>query len=155
MSTIDEIPALVRSLYRIVSKLEKTFPGRKFTPDGHLVGSIGEVLAAHRYGLELLPASAERHDARTSDGRGVQIKATQVRSVGLRSKPEVLLVLQLHSDGSAEEIFNGPGSLAWSNAGKMQSNGQRSIGVAKLRGLMEGVPPGARLAVLKKALHAR
>jgi hypothetical protein len=153
VSTIEEIPALVRSLYRIVRDLEGLFPGRKFTPDGHLVGSIGEVLAAHRYGLELLPPSAERHDARASDGRLVQIKATQVRSVGLRSEPEFLLVLQLLRDGSTEEVFNGPGSLAWSHAGKMQRNGQRSIGVAKLRGLMEDVPPGARLAVLNKTPH--
>jgi hypothetical protein len=155
VSTVDEIPALVRSLYRIVRKLEGLFPGRKFTLDGHLVGSIGEVLAAHRYGLELLPPSAERHDARASDGRRVQIKATQARSVGLRSEPEVLLVLQLLGDGSAEEIFNGPGSLAWSHAGKKQSNGQRSIGVAKLRALMGEVSPGARLVVVNKALDAR
>jgi hypothetical protein len=155
VSTVEEIPALVQSLYRIVHTLEELFPGRKFTLDGHLVGSIGEVLAAHRYGLELLPSSAERHDARASDGRHVQIKATQARSIGLRSEPEVLLVLQLLGDGSAAEVFNGPGSLAWSHAGKMQRNGQRSIGVAKLRGLMEEVPPGARLAVLNKAQHAR
>jgi hypothetical protein len=142
---IEEIPALVRSLYMIVRELEELFPGRKFTPDGHLVGSIGEVLAASQYGLELLPPSAKRHDARAPDGREVQIKATQARSVGLRSEPEVLLVLQLNSDGSSEEVFNGPGSLPWSHAGKMQSNGQRSIGVAKLRRLMHQVAPEARV----------
>ncbi len=155
MSSVEEIPALVRSLYRIVRQLEGMFPGRKFTPDGHLVGSIGEVLAAHRYGLELLPPSTERHDARASDGRRVQIKATQARSIGLRSEPDFLLVLQLRSDGSAEEIFNGPGPLAWSHAGKMQRNGQRSIGIAKLRALMEETPSSARLVVLNKAPHAR
>ncbi|MGQ0721719.1 MAG: DUF6998 domain-containing protein, partial [Candidatus Eiseniibacteriota bacterium] len=54
MVGIDAIPVLVRRLYGIVRDLEAAFPGRKFTLDGHLVGSIGEVLAAHRYGLELL-----------------------------------------------------------------------------------------------------
>jgi hypothetical protein len=85
---IDLIPELVRSLYAIVGELEGLFPGRKFTPDGHLVGSIGEVLAARLYDLELLPASAERHDAKAPDGRLVQIKATQTKSVGLRSEPD-------------------------------------------------------------------
>lgn len=33
-------------LYAITRELELQFPGRKFTPDGHLVGSIGEVLVA-------------------------------------------------------------------------------------------------------------
>lgn len=107
--------------------------------------SVGEVLAAHRYGLELLPTSAERHDARAPDGRLVQIKATQARSVGLRSEPEMLLVLRLDRDGSAHEVFNGPGDLAWKQAGRMQSNGQRSIGVARLWSLMEHVPARARL----------
>ena len=97
------------------------------------------------YGLELLEASAPTHDATAPDGRLVQIKATQVRGVGLRSEPEVLLVLQLHPDGSDTEVYNGPGALAWAHAGQKQSNGQRYIGVAKLRDLMEQVPLRERL----------
>ena len=44
--SVLEIPSLVQDLYSIVDRLEELFPGRRFTPDGHLVGSIGEVLAA-------------------------------------------------------------------------------------------------------------
>ena len=142
---VHQVPGLVQDLYQIVRHLEDLFPGRKFTLDGHLVGSIGEVLAAHSYDLELLPASTATHDARSRDGREVQIKATQARSVGLRSEPEVLLVLGLMPDGTAKEIYNGPGSLAWDNAGKLQSNGQRAIGVARLRGLMARVSENQRL----------
>jgi len=127
-------------LYSLVNQLEKLFPGRKFTPDGHLVGSIGEVLAAAKYGLELLPGSSERHDAKTLDGKHVQIKATQVRTVALRSKPEHLLVLKILPDGLAEECYNGPGTLAWDNCGKMQKNGQRSISLSKLSKLMAEIP---------------
>jgi hypothetical protein len=145
VNSIESIPELVRSLYGIVRQFEELFPGRKFTPDGHLVGSIGEVLAAHRYGLQLLSASAERHDAATADGRLVQIKATQARSVGLRAEPDHLLVLKLNMDGSMTEVYNGPGSPAWHQAGKMQKNGQRSIGVSRLRALMQRVPASERL----------
>lgn len=42
-----KIRALIRQLYRVVSDLETEFQGRKFTPDGHLVGSIGEVVASY------------------------------------------------------------------------------------------------------------
>ena len=42
MNPIDEIPELVKSLYKVVEQLEAIFPERKFTLDGHLVGSIGE-----------------------------------------------------------------------------------------------------------------
>ncbi|GEM_PF-2796755 len=53
--SIEKIPTLVENLYRIVEELESTFPSRKFTLDGHLIGSIGEVLAAFAYKLDLLP----------------------------------------------------------------------------------------------------
>ena len=139
MEKINKIPTLIKELYSIVHKLETLFPGRKFTPDGHLVGSIGEVLAASRYGLELLTASSEIHDAKTPDGKFVQIKATQVKSVALRSKPEHLLVLKILPDGISEEIYNGPGKLAWEHCGKMQKNGQRSITLFKLKKLMQHV----------------
>ena len=98
-----------------------------------------EVLAASRYGLELLTASSEIHDAKTPDGKFVQIKATQVKSVALRSKPEHLLVLKILPDGISEEIYNGPGKLAWEHCGKMQKNGQRSITLFKLKKLMQHV----------------
>ncbi len=61
---LDEVPRLIGCLYDIVDRLEELFPGRKFTPDGHLVGSIGEVIAANLYGLELVPPRAEASPGR-------------------------------------------------------------------------------------------
>ena len=107
--SINEVPKSIRALYEIVRKLEELFPGRRFTPDGHLVGSIGEVLAAYVYDIELFPASTESHDGKAKDGRLVQIKATQGAIVAMRSEPQHLVVLKLHRDGTAEEIYNGPG----------------------------------------------
>lgn len=145
MPSIDQIPAKICQLYEIVEELEELFPGRHFTPDGHLVGSIGEVLAAYHYDLELLPASAVAHDARTKDGKLVQIKATQRNSIGIRAEPEYLLVLRILKHGKSEEIFNGPGKLAWDSAGKMQSNGQRSISCSKLLALMDQIDTHDRI----------
>jgi len=133
--TVTSVPDLVRRLYGIVVELEATFPGRHFTPDGHLVGSLGEVLAAHHYGLELLPASRATHDATSRDGRPVQIKATQGSRVSMRAACDLLLVLKLDRHGGFEEIFNGPGLTVWAAAGPLQSNGQRAISVTKLRKL--------------------
>lgn len=141
----DEIPHLVKQSYGIVRKLEKQFPGRLFTLDGHLVGSIGEVLAAHRYGLELLPASTEVHDAKTKDGKLIQIKATQRDRIGLRSCPEHLLVLCISPEGRDNEVYNGPGELAWSRAGRMQGNGQCRISTSRLKDLMKRVSESERL----------
>lgn len=136
---LSEMALLIQDLYSIVKKLESHFPGRHFTPDGHLVGSIGEVLASHHYDLELLPASYEIHDAKTPDGKFVQIKATQGKSIGIRSEPDHLLVLKILLNGTVEEVYNGPGNLVWENASKMQKNGQRQISVNKLKALMSNV----------------
>lgn len=131
MEPIDTIPGVVQRLYELVAELERAFPGRPFTPDGHLVGSLGEVLASHYYDLELLPCSSACHDAKTRDGRLVQVKATQGTGVALRAQPDHLLVILLKKDGTIDEVYNGPGQLAWSNVGGPQNNGQRQIGVSK------------------------
>jgi hypothetical protein len=145
MQPVEKIPKLIIDLYGIVAELENLFPGRHFTLDGHLIGSIGEVLAAYQYDIDLFYASRETHDGKTRDGKQVQIKATQRNQVGLRSKPDYLLVLQINSNGTSEEIFNGPGELAWNNVGKPQKNGQRSISVAKLRKLSETIQGSDRV----------
>ena len=130
----------IKELYKITNELETRYPGRKFTPDGHLVGSIGEVLVAEHYDLTLLPNSSETHDAVSKNGTFVQIKATQISRIAISSEPEHLIVIKLSRDGSWEEIYNGPGDLAWNNAGKMQKNGQRPISIAKLKEIMDTLP---------------
>lgn len=145
VAPVEQVPELVRQLYTLVAEFEALFPGRKFTPDGHLVGSIGEVIAAHRYGLALAPASSEAHDGSADDGRKVEVKATQGDTVALRSEPEHLIVLHLNREGEATEVFNGPGALVWSNCGAMQKNGQRPVSLSRLRKLMAQVPADRRL----------
>ena len=135
----------IKEIYEISAELERLFPGRHYTPDGHMIGSIGEALAASYYGLELFPASEETHDAKAPDGRLVQIKATQINRISLSSEPRWLLVLRIHRDGTFSEEYNGPGKLAWEHCGKMQKNGQRPISLAKLRILQVEVPDSVRL----------
>jgi hypothetical protein len=135
----------IQELFTITRELEEMHPGRKFTIDGHLVGSIGEVLVSEKYGLALLPNSTEIHDAVTSDGRLVQIKATQVKRIAISSEPEYLIVIRIQQDGSWQEVYNGPGKPVWDNAGKMQKNGQRPISLAKLKSLMKSVESSQKI----------
>lgn len=140
-----QVAEKIQLLYQISQDLETLFPGRYYTPDGHMIGSIGEALAASFYGLDLFTASEETHDAKAADGRLVQIKATQIQRVSLSSEPEWLLVLKIHRDGTFSEEYNGPGALAWAYCGKMQKNGQRSISLTMLHQLQEKVPASQRL----------
>lgn len=146
----DEIESIIpdiQELFRISTELGRIFPGRKFTLDGHLIGSIGEVFAAYTYGLELLRSSSERHDATAPSGRMVQIKATQGAShIALKSEPEYLIVLLINSrTGDYCELYNGLGAPVWAACGKRASNGMRPISLPKLRRMAELVPEDQRI----------
>lgn len=143
------VAALLDDLYTAADSLERIFPGRKFTLDGHLVGSIGEVVAAYMFDLSLNPASTQGHDARARDGRQVEIKLTQGRGVAIRHEPEHLIVLHRPVGGPIRVVFNGPGPVAWAAAGAMQKNGQRPISLSRLTALSNDVFDQDRLPVLR------
>ena len=139
-------PDLVRTIYRVVAELEEMGPGRHFTPDGHMVGSLGEAIASHYYGVRLHPASSEGHDGEV-DGYQVQIKATQRESIAITSEPDQLLVLQLTPDGSFTEQYNGPGEPVWSlvSLKPRPKNGHYQVRLSHLRKLMKLVSDDERL----------
>lgn len=145
--TSRDVAELLRQLYDIVRKLEHV-TGRKFTPDGHLVASVGEVWAREFFGLELYESHCNpEHDAKTLNGDLVQIKTTQGKSIAICSEPQKLLVLFLKPDGSCETALNGPGNVVWPHVGKRQKNGQCKISMTKLKQLDETVSESQRIPV--------
>ncbi|WP_203301053.1 DUF6998 domain-containing protein [Marinobacter sediminum] len=143
----DKFRTLVKQLYATVNELETMFPGRHFTPDGHMVGSLGECIVADAYNLELKIASNKGYDAVTETGLEVEIKATQSKSVAFRSQPQHTIIIKILRDGTFEEIYNGPGALVWDQfTGKrLPSNGQFQISLNKLRQLNQTVAQSDRV----------
>lgn len=143
---LERFPKIVMSIYRLVDELEAMFPGRHFTPDGHMVGSLGEAWASYRYGVVLHGASAHRHDG-TCNGLNVQVKATQTNTVAISSEPDHLLVLKLNRDGTFHEIYNGPGQPVWRLVEHKVLPGKRQyqVRVPQLVALMRDVPEHQRL----------
>ncbi len=98
-------------LLEIVDELEHVYPGRKFTLDGHLFGSIGEILSEYYYNIQLHKTNTKKHDG-VVDGKEVQIKITQGTSVDINDIPDYLIVLFLHKDSrEVYEVYNGPGTF--------------------------------------------
>lgn len=128
------LPEPVARIYRATADLEAMYPGRKFTPDGHMVGSIGEVIAAEALNLTLYPASQPTHDAYDDNG-DVQIKLTAGNRISMYACCDRLVVLRIVSPEEAEIVYDGPGEPAWNAAGKMAKNGQRPITLYRLRQL--------------------
>ncbi len=121
----------VQKLISIVAELEAEFPGRHFTLDGHLVGSIGEVMASYYYGIELYKASAVAHDGEV-DGRKVQIKISQQDNIVIAHEPDYLIALYLNKSGNVYEVYNGPGKGPWETASKPDLHNNRHMMVNKL-----------------------
>jgi len=132
-----KLPEAVAQIYRAVEELEALYRPRKFTPDGHLVGSIGEVLAAEALGLTLYPMGHAGHDAHDANG-DVQIKMTARRSIAMYSECIRLVVLRIVSSEEAEIVYDGPGKPAWEAAGRKGKNGQRVLSLSRLRQVGSG-----------------
>ena len=81
--------------------------------------------------------SKHGHDAIDADGHEVQIKLTEGNSVSMFADCERLIVLRIVSPEEAEIVYDGPGAPIWAAAGSMQKNGQRKIGLTKLRAMAE------------------
>lgn len=143
----DRFRTLITRLYTTVKELEEIFPGRNFTPDGHMVGSIGECLVSDAYDLELKTASNKGYDAVTKAELEIEIKATQSNTVAFRGKPLHTIVIKILPDGTFEEIYNGPGKYVWDQfEGKpLPRNGQYQISLTKLRVFNQSVAQSDRV----------
>lgn len=141
---MDMVKIQVQKMIEIVKELETEFPGRHFTLDGHLVGSIGEVMAAYYYGIELYTASTEIHDGEV-DGKKVQIKITQQDNIVIRYEPDFLIVLYLNKNGNIYEVYNGKGKIPWESSSKRDSNRNRHMRVNKLMELDKSVSEQERI----------
>lgn len=138
----------IERIFDAVAELERTYPGRLFTPDGILVGSLGEVRAAEAYKITLLPPNTPDHDAEDETNRMIQIRTNQGDAAYLKKEPEYLLALKLLKNGDIEEIYNGPGAAAWKLALQVKAdpNGYHTIRHSKLRKLMHDIPVSGKIS---------
>lgn len=148
---MEDTRELVRSLYKITAALKKLHPHRNFTPDGILVGSLGEVLAEHHYDLQPLNTGAHAHDC-VKNGINIQVKTTQRESIQIGHYCDYLIALKLKQDGTAEEVYNGPGGPVWDlvKDNPLPRNGLYSIRLNKLRKIMETAPTVGQIARIRE-----
>lgn len=108
-----QITEALEKLFGAVALLKAAYPGKPFTPDGRLVGDIGEVICSLYYKLTLNEGLTRHHDAVADDGRLVQIKATFGKHLTfpVHHVPDYYIGIKLNMDGTHEEIYNGPGQL--------------------------------------------
>jgi hypothetical protein len=109
--------------------------GRPVSPDGHLVGSLGEIFAAETLGLRLMPPSNHGFDALGPHGEKVEIKTTTRSSISLSNEPsaaERLVVVVLDHHGAGQVLFDGAMDSVLAVAGPPQKNGQRRVSISRI-----------------------
>jgi hypothetical protein len=140
----------VQRLLVVVAELQHAHPGKRFTLDGRLVVDNGEVLVAAAYDVAPLDGLPKHHDAKSSDGRFVQIKATMKDSLTFPADyvPDFYLGIKIHVDGTFDEVFNEPGAIARRAIAKRKhpKTNLHSISVAALRKLQTQVSTHLRIA---------
>ena len=136
----------IKELNKITFEIEEVFPEKSFKLDGILVGNIVEVLTAQAYGITLYKQSEKTHDGEVN-GKKVQIKGTQGKeSIVIREEPEYLLVEYLDKEtGTIQEIYNGPGALAWQHRTYVPSMNFYTIRINKLLELDANVASEERI----------
>ncbi|MCX8500765.1 MAG: hypothetical protein ORO03_03585 [Alphaproteobacteria bacterium] len=137
MTKFVPLPCEVKELYKIVKKLEEKHPGRKFTLDGHLVGSLGEVIAAEHFNLKLCAQSNKGFDAVDNDNNKWEIKLTQGKRVTFYHNCDNLIVLKINPPNyeEAEVIFCGNSSMLEIEKRINQNNRQVTISLNEIKKL--------------------
>ena len=110
----------IKELLKVTGKLREKYPDKKFSLDGKLVGDIGEILAAEKYGLELYSENAKIYDGfEIATGRRIQIKSSFKNycyfPFGKDRIPDFFLAINILESGHTEELFNGPGLFLYEN----------------------------------------
>lgn len=145
-----EFTSAVKSIYDACRNLSKLSGGmRLFTPDGRMVGDIGEVIAGVFYQVKL--HNVGRHDwDGTYNSRNVQIKATGGKDTYLKEPPKesfvdsLLMIFKIdRKSGEYELIYNGDIQRVWNELKnkKPDVTGAKIISLDRLRELQKSVHP--------------
>ena len=101
---------------------------KHFTPDGRMVGDIGEVLAERFFCLRLEKDQKAGYDGilETDDKTKVEIKITRKKAFQFRKITDRVIALSLGEGASeVEVVFNGPGKLLVDKAPGMKKLAKR------------------------------
>ena len=118
----------IAAIYSISTELGKEFGIDTCTPDGHLLGAIGQIAAKIAFNLEFGSNNIEHNASVIKEGTrvNVQVRATGRGTIALREEPEYLIALNISSNGNIGLLYNGPGGHVWRLA-KNQKNKQKYV----------------------------
>lgn len=127
---------ILASIFASQKALQTLAPEYRWAGLGNLLGDFGELVATDHYGLIKAAAGSGDFDAKTADGKTVQIKTNFAASqIGFRGTADILLVIGVNGDGTWQEIYFGPFSTVKGIARFSARDNKNMVAISKLHAL--------------------
>jgi hypothetical protein len=123
-----EFKKKIAEIYEIANELGKAFNIDRCTPDGHLIGAIGQIAVKIAFNLEF-SSPKDGHNCTWPKGSkqiNIQVGCSGKGKIALRIEPDHLIALEIGQKGQIRLLFNGPGHYIWSKI-KHQRNPQKYV----------------------------
>jgi hypothetical protein len=132
--TSAEFKDNIRQIYSISTGLGTAYGIETCTPDGHLLGAIGQIAAKIAFGVTFGSKKDEHNCSISFNGRqlDIQVRTTGKTSIALRAEPEYLIAIKIANYGAIDLIYSGPGHHVWDMV-KHQKAQQKTASVLQLR----------------------
>ena len=145
---VKKFKEMISAIYDIANKLGREFNITTCTPDGHLLGAIGQIAAKIAFGLKF-GSDMEEHNCTWSDGKrnlDIQVRCTGRGSVAIRKEPKYLIALEISETGKIYLLYNGPGEYVWERI-KHQRQPQKSASRNQLKNAKMEVSPKSQIPI--------
>ena len=131
---VREFKKKIASIYQIANELGREFDISKCTPDGHLLGAVGQIAAKIAFGLRFGSVEKEHNCTWSDESRtiNIQVRCTGRGSVAIRKEPEYLIALEISENGKICLLYNGPGKYVWGRI-KQQKQAQKNASRNQLK----------------------
>src|SRR4029079_1867602 len=135
---VEAVKGIVASLFASQRALRALAPEYKWTGLGNLLGDFGEFIAVQQYGLVKASSGSDGYDAKTADGRSVQVKTNHsATQIGFRGAADLMLVLHVQPSGECEEVYFGPFAPVKTASRYSARDNKDMIAISKLRVLKQ------------------
>jgi hypothetical protein len=132
---------MLAGIFAAQKALRALAPEFRWSGLGNLLGDFGELVAIERYGLTKAAGGSDGFDAKTKDGKTVQIKTNYAANqIGFRGTSDLMLVIGVNDDGSWNEIYYGPFAPVKELARYSARDNKHMVAVTKLQKLASNHP---------------
>lgn len=133
---IEAVKGIISSLFASQRALRALAPEYGWRGLGNLLGDFGEFIAQTHYGLTKASAVSDGFDARTADGKTVQVKTNHAATqIGFRGEADLLLVIHVQDNGEWEEVYYGPFAPVKAASRHSARDNKSMIPIQKLKAL--------------------